>query len=171
MNYYPTFPSSSRLDFRIMDLSDAAFFMELVNTPKWIEFIGERNVKSIADAEKYIQDKMISSYEKYGFGNYAIILKDTNQVIGSVGLYKRPDFDYFDVGYALMPAFENQGYTSEAVKEILNFARQTLKHNKVLGFTAADHVASQRVLIKNGLSFIKEFEYSGDLCYLYSIDL
>ena len=65
MNTYET----ERLTLRPMTIEDAEFFMELVNTEKWLKFIGDRNVKDIKAAENYIKERMYPQYEK-GYYNY-----------------------------------------------------------------------------------------------------
>ena len=55
---------TERLIIREMTLKDAPFLLKLLNDPTWIQFIGDRNVHSVIDAENYIQEKMIASYKK-----------------------------------------------------------------------------------------------------------
>ena len=56
--------------------TDAAFIFELLNTPTWIQFIGERNINTLEDAENYIVQKMMPSYIENGFGFCAVKLKE-----------------------------------------------------------------------------------------------
>ena len=59
---------TERLIISEISIEDAPFFYDLVNDPEWIQFIGDRNVKTIADAENYLSTKIIPSYKKNGFG-------------------------------------------------------------------------------------------------------
>lgn len=57
---------------------DAPFIFELMNTPKWIKYIGDRNVNSIEEAKEYIINKMQPQLEKLGYSNYTVIRKVDN---------------------------------------------------------------------------------------------
>ena len=55
---------TDRLTLRKLTLADAPFIYELVNSPNWLEYIGEKNVKNLKDAENYIQAKILNHYKK-----------------------------------------------------------------------------------------------------------
>ena len=81
---------TQRLLISKFTLNDASFFLELVNTPNWLKYIGDRNTKTKQDAEKRIEEGHLASYKEYGFGFYKLLLKDENRKpIGSCGLIKR----------------------------------------------------------------------------------
>lgn len=67
--------TTQRLYLRNFELTDAPFILELLNTPAWLQFIGDRNVKTEEDATAYLENRLIKGYEN-GFGFYVIILKD-----------------------------------------------------------------------------------------------
>ena len=56
-------------------VDDAPFMLALLTMPSWLEFIGDRGVRTLEDARQYILDNPISSYRQYGFGPYAVRLK------------------------------------------------------------------------------------------------
>ena len=70
---------TERLIIRPMSVDDADLIFELYNMPKFIKFIGNRNINSLSDAENYIKTKFLPQFEKSGFGNYLIVLKEGNQ--------------------------------------------------------------------------------------------
>ena len=61
---------TERLIIRPMSTDDADLILELYNMPKFIKFIGDRNINSLSDAENYIKAKFLPQFEKSGFGNY-----------------------------------------------------------------------------------------------------
>ena len=69
MSIYKTF-QTERLLLRPTSGEDALFIYELFNTPRWLQFIGERDVKSEEAARAYIQTKMLPQLKKLGFSNY-----------------------------------------------------------------------------------------------------
>ncbi|WP_223034605.1 GNAT family N-acetyltransferase [Hanstruepera marina] len=145
---------------------DAAFYLELLNTPKWITYIGDRHLKTVDDAKNYLQEKTIPAYAKQGFGFYKLTKKESNRPIGTSGLIKRDTLDFPDIGFALLPEYEGKGYGYEASIKILELAKTTFKLNKVLGITLEHNTNSIKLLEKLGLSFekkIKPFEDDEEL--------
>lgn len=144
---------SDRLLIRPISIIDAAFMLQLMNTPGWIGFIGDRNVKDRTAASNYILTRIIPSYHSNGFGLYLVLLKSNNIPIGICGLVKREGLDHPDLGFAVMPEYERQGYITEASKKILEFAEKQLQLPTIYGITTQSNIAAIRVLEKQGLSF------------------
>jgi RimJ/RimL family protein N-acetyltransferase len=163
---------TNRLILRPSTTEDAAFFLELLNTPKWIEFIGDRNVHTTKEAEEYIKNKMLPQYEKLGFGNYTVIRKLDGEKIGSCGLYDREGIDGVDIGFAFLPAYNNEGYGFEASKELLHAAKNTFNLKKVNAITTKENVISQKLILKLGLIYEATIKIPNDEeeLLLYNID-
>jgi ribosomal-protein-alanine N-acetyltransferase len=87
--------------------------LKLMSTPKWLTNIADSKVNTLVVAEAYIGSKMTPQFEQLGFRNYVIVLKDTNVQMGCVGIYDRPTLKGYDFGFALLPAYEKQGYSYE----------------------------------------------------------
>ena len=135
---------------------DASLIYELMNTPKWIEYIGDRNVHSIEDAEAYIQEKMLPQLESLGYSNYTVIRKSDGEKIGTCGLYDRDGLEGIDIGFAFLPQFEKKGYAFESVSKLLEVAILDLKINEISAITIKENVGSQKLLTKIGMTF-KEY--------------
>lgn len=161
MPNYKTF-QTERLLLRPTSLEDALFIYELLNTPKWLQFIGEREVKSEEAAWAYIRAKMLPQLEKLGFGNYTVIRKADNVKLGSCGLYDRPGLEGIDLGFAFLPQHEKKGYAFEASKELLRAAVEDFGLKKVNAITAGENLGSQKLLEKLGLVFTKTIRLPGE---------
>jgi len=135
---------------------DASLIYELMNTPKWIEYIGDRNVHSIEDAEAYIQEKMLPQLESLGYSNYTVIRKSDGEKIGTCGLYDRDGLEGIDIGFAFLPQFEKKGYAFESVSKLLEVAIHDLKINEISAITIRENLDSQKLLTKIGMTF-KEY--------------
>jgi RimJ/RimL family protein N-acetyltransferase len=142
---------TERLFLRQMDTSDAAFLVAVMNTPKWLKFIGDRNVRSEQDGISYITDRVLSQYERLGFSNFTVIRKSDGAKIGVCGLYDRPGLDGIDIGFAFLPEYEGQGYGFEAANVVKDAAMNLFKLEKLVAITSKENVASQRLLEKIGL--------------------
>jgi [ribosomal protein S5]-alanine N-acetyltransferase len=107
-------------------LEDAAFFLRLLNEPSWLENIGDRGVRSLADAEGYIRNNVWAAYRTCGFGLYAVQLKSAPLPIGLCGLVKRDFLASPDLGFALLPEYVGYGYATEAARAVIAYAHATL---------------------------------------------
>lgn len=105
------------------------------------------------DAKKFIQHTLIKSYTENGFGSYVMKRKDTKEAIGLCGLIKRDALEYPDIGFAILPAFENKGYTTEAAAATLQHAKEKLNMKVVLAITNKENVKSIKLLEKIGLHY------------------
>lgn len=147
---------TERLILKPTTEEDAAYILELMNSPKWIQYIGDRNLKTLEDAEAYIRLKMLPQLERLGFSNYTIIRKSDGVKMGSCGLYDREGVKGVDIGYALLEAYEGQGYAIESAIKIRDLGFSDFGQNKISAITAVDNYASQKLLKKLGLEFVKK---------------
>src|SRR5687768_16703613 len=67
---------TSRLRLRLLTYDDAAFIVRLMNTPGWLAFIGDRDVRSEEAARSYLRNGPLKSYRDNGFGLYLVETKD-----------------------------------------------------------------------------------------------
>jgi len=149
-----TITQTKRLSIEEVNLSDVSFIFQLLNSPNWIQHIGDRGISTNLHAEQYIVNSLIKSYQEKKFGLYKMVLKTDDQPIGICGLLKRDYLDVPDIGFAVLPDFEGNGYTSEAGIAILDDARARLGIEKVQAITSPGNFGSQHVLKKIGLRMI-----------------
>jgi RimJ/RimL family protein N-acetyltransferase len=150
MGSYKTF-ETERLFLQPTSEEDAAFIFELLNTPKWIENIGDRNIMSVKMATDYIVNKMHPQLERLGYGNYTLIRKIDGVKIGSCGLYDREGLEGIDIGFAFLPEYEGKGFAFEAADRLKNAAFNEFGLNTINAITSKHNVASQKLLEKLGL--------------------
>jgi [ribosomal protein S5]-alanine N-acetyltransferase len=161
MSKYMTF-ETERLLMRPVATEDKAFILELFNSPKWIEFIGERNVKTPEEASLYIEEKMLPQLEKLGYGNNVVILKDKNIKIGTCGLFDREGLEGVDIGFAFLPQYTGLGYAYESAAKILDAAFNVYNLEFVSAITTAPNYSSRKLLERIGLHFVKMIHMKGD---------
>lgn len=160
---------TERLLLREYNLNDVPFIFKLMNSEGWLKNIGDRNIKTLEDAEAYMQKNYLSSYEKHGFGPYLVTLKEDGTPIGSSGLYKRDNLDFPDVGFAFLSEFANKGYAYESAKAVMNYAAEKLKLQTIVGITLPENSASIKLLKKLGLTEIGTYKYEdGEELLLFS---
>ncbi len=139
-----------RLTLREAVSSDAAFCLALLNDRSWLENIGDRGVRTAADAERYISDSLRPPYQALGFGLYVVQLKSGARPIGLCGLLKRDFLSAPDLGFALLPDFVGSGYAAEAARAVLSHAQGKLGSEQLYAIVQARNHRSIRLLERLG---------------------
>jgi len=142
---------TDRLTLRDFTLADAPFILKLVNTPEWLEFIGDKHVHNLQDAERYLTNGPIKSQAEHGYALWAVGMRNTQELIGMCGFVKREKFEHPDIGFALMPNQAGKGYGYEMANATLTYGRDTLRFPTILGITSPHNDRSIGVLTKIGL--------------------
>lgn len=146
---------SERISLRKFTDADAPFIIRLLNSKGWLDFIGNRNVKSIEDAFNYLNKSIYSGYNDNGYGLWKVTLNETDEPIGMCGLLKRTDLPSSDIGFAFLPEYIGQGFGQEASKAVLQIAAERFKLDEVLAITDPANTKSIGLLIKSGFGFSK----------------
>lgn len=152
---------TERLRLRRMSEAHADFVLELLNEPAFIENVADRGVRTLEQAEEFIAERILSSYQKYGFGSYVVELKESRIPAGICGLVKRETLDDVDIGYALLTRHCGRGYAYEAAAALLDYGRKTLKLPRIVAVTAPGNRSSIKLLEKLGMKFAKVIHLPG----------
>jgi ribosomal-protein-alanine N-acetyltransferase len=150
-----TIVETDRLVMREIGKDDAAFIFELLNTPSFIRYIGDRGVRVLDDARHYIETRYHQSYREHGYGLYAVELKPGQKPIGMCGFVRRNELPGPDIGFAFLPEYEGKGYGYESASAIMKYGRETLGFDRVFAITSIDNEKSGGLLIKLGFVFDK----------------
>jgi RimJ/RimL family protein N-acetyltransferase len=153
---------TDRLTLRHLSTGDAEFILELLNEPSFIRYIGDKQIRTLDDARRYVLEGPMKSYATYGFGLNLVQLKSEGKPIGICGLLKRDTLPDPDIGFAFLPAFWNQGYAFEAAAAVMSHGRANLGVERVLAITTPDNEASGKLLGKIGLRFDRLVKLSED---------
>jgi RimJ/RimL family protein N-acetyltransferase len=153
---------TERLKLRKFNLHDTTFIVELFNSPGWLQFIGDRNVRTEEQAVSYLKNGPIKSYVENGFGLYLVEIKDMGTSIGMCGMLKRDGLENPDIGFAFLPDHTGKGYARESAEATLKYALETLQLPKISAITKPDNQRSIRLLEGIGLKFEKRISASND---------
>ncbi len=146
---------TERLFLYPISLDDAEFVLAVHNTPKFIQFIGDRNLKTLEDAENYIKKRFLPHYEKHGFGNCLIVEKSSGEKLGAVGVFVRDGLEVPDIGFSFLPEFERKGYGYEASSKLMETVFTDFGLNKISAITTNENIESQKLIEKLGLKYVK----------------
>lgn len=143
--------STARLRLRLFTPEDASFVVALLNSPGWLRYIGDRHVHTDAEASDWLALRIISHYAARGYGFWAVEPLQGGACMGLCGLIWRNGLDAPDLGYALLPAHEGQGYAREAAAACLRHGHSVLKMQRILAITDPHNERSARVLLDVGM--------------------
>ncbi|WP_456438490.1 GNAT family N-acetyltransferase [Psychroserpens sp.] len=158
---------TNRLIISKITIDDASFLLELMNTPGWLKYNGDRNVKTLEQAITHVKNNQLKCYETFGFGYYKLQLKDESlKTIGTSGLLKRDNLKHIDIGFSLLPEYHKKGYGFEAASEIMKLAKNTFSIKTLCAITLSINQPSINLLEKLGFFYqktIKPFEDDKEL--------
>jgi RimJ/RimL family protein N-acetyltransferase len=140
---------TERLTLRRLCADDAPFILGLLNEPSFLEFIGDKGVRTLEAAGGYIAGQ-VQSYQRHGFGLYLTIRTVDAVPLGICGLVRREALPEVDLGFAFRPSFWSRGYAFEAAGAVLRHATGPLGLAQVLAITEAGNLSSIRLLEKLG---------------------
>lgn len=155
---------TDRLTLSRLAAGDASFILTLLNSEGWIRFIGDRKVRTEEDAAAYVEKIMNNPNILY----WVITQTDDKRPAGVVSLVKRDYLDHWDIGFALLPAFQGRQYAYESALAVLREAAATGQHTKFLATVMKENTASMALLEKLGLQFEKEIMADVGPLLLYS---
>lgn len=142
-----------RLRLRRFVTDDATFALELLNDADFLRHIGDRGVRTLNDAERYLVNGPIADYRRHGHGLYAVCPAGAETPIGMCGLLKRDYLRAPDLGFALLPEARRNGYTLEAARAVLEHDPPRLGLKEILAITSPLNEASIRLLGRLGFVF------------------
>jgi len=157
-----TFPIfTQRLYIRDVAIEDAAFILELFNTPDWLRFIGHRQIHTLSDAEKYIQGIQKKENVKY----YVVQHLEQKTSMGLITLIKREYLEHPDLGFAFLPQFTGQGFALEASSLMLTYIQTVF--SEVFAITIPENKSSIKLLGNLGFEIVGKVFQQEEVLHLF----
>jgi len=153
---------TKRLRLRLFTHDDLQIMFSLGSDPDVIEY-ADTPCKDLEEAKQRLEQGPLADYQKYGYGRFAVELKETGKVIGFCGIKYLPEIDLPEVGYRYLKEYWGRGIGTEAAKASVEFARQDLKIKKLIALIVPENTASIRVAEKLGMK-------RGPLIHIYDTD-
>ena len=145
---------TERLRLREFTAADAAFVLELLNEPAWLEHIGDRGVRTVDDARRYIDDGPRAMYARHGFGIWLVENKADGEPVGACGLLKREVLQEVDLGFAFLERHWGNGFAREAATAALRLAHERWGLSRLVALTARRNERSMTLLRRLGFRFL-----------------
>jgi RimJ/RimL family protein N-acetyltransferase len=154
---------TTRLQLRPLTLDDAAFYLQLLNEPSFLENIGDKGVRDLDGARAAMLAGPIAMQARLGYSLWHVSRKEDGAAIGMCGLIKRDTLPATDIGYAYLPAYWGQGYAWEAAAAALAYGRDVVGLPTLLGIVSPSNTASAQLLKKLGMRYVERIEPNTDL--------
>ena len=147
----PLFTPRLRLD-PLQD-DDAHFIWTLLNDPGFKRWIGDRGVRTPADAPAYLRKGPWATYDAHGFGLMRVALREGGEPVGMCGLLRRDWLPQPDIGFSFLQRHCSQGYGREAAAAVLRDGEERLGVREVGAIVAPDNAASIGLLQRLGFEY------------------
>ncbi len=158
MHRLPLPPATARLTWELLSAADAEFLCELMNEPAYLKHIGDRGVRTPADARRFLRERLLPHYDAHGYGLYRVTFASVGTSIGICGFVRRDFLDGPDLGFAFLEQFTGRGLGCEAATAILAWGLTQFSFSHVYGIVAPGNAPSLSLLAKLG------FQRKGTLC-------
>lgn len=158
---------TDRTYLRETTIKDAESFYNLNSDPEVIKYTGDATFTSLAEARDFYGS--YDHFNKYNRGRWAVIHKDTNEIMGWCGLKHHESTMNTDIGFRFFKKHWNKGYATETSHLCMHYAFRRLALEEVIARAAKKNVASLKVISKLGMTYQNDFEDHGNLAELYSI--
>ena len=153
---------TTRLRLRLFTHNDLQVMHQLNTDPDVIRYADDP-ARDIDETIQRLEEGPLSDYKKYGYGRFAVELKETGEVIGFCGIKYLPEIDLPEVGYRYLKEYWGRGIGTEAAEACVVFAREDLNIKKLIALIVPENIASIRVAEKLGMS-------KGPLIHIYGVD-
>ena len=162
---------TARLSIEPFTLDDADFIVELLNEPTFRRYIGDKGVRTVDDARRYLREAPLRHYEQHGFGLCRVSLRESGVPVGMNGLVHRPEFDHPDLGFAFLKDHWSNGYALESSIAIVEYVRKTLGIDTVIAMADEGNAASVRLLEKLGFRYRQRVTMPGESSEVLQFEL
>lgn len=156
---------TQRLSLGTLVSSDAKMIFTLFNEPNVLEYIGDKEIRTLDDAERYIVEDQQTKQKTHGFSFYCMRIKDTNTPIGICGLIQRDGAEFVELGFAVLSEYYRQGYTREASEAVIDFAKTTLNLDTLYAKSSQDNLPSKLMLEQLGFTSYSASTLDKDLSH------
>ena len=154
---------TKRLNLRLFDDEDVQIMFELNSDPEIIKYAEATPARDLDEARQRLEQGPLSDYAKYGYGRFAVELKETGNVIGFCGIKYLPEIDLPEIGYRFLKKYWGMGIGTEAARICVGFARDDLEIRKLVALIVPENTGSIRIAEKLGMT-------RGSLIHIFETD-
>jgi len=143
---------TERLILRKFDLNDSeAMYRNWASDPEVTKYLTWETYQSVSEADSILA-MWAKDYEKPDFYQWAVVLKEISEPIGSISVVNMED-DIPEIGYCIGKAWWNMGITTEALKRVMKYLFEEVEVNKIIARHDVRNPASGMVMKKAGMKY------------------
>jgi len=157
---------TNRLNLRLLEQRDIMYLHPLESDPEVKEFFPD-GARDRAKTEDMI-NRFISNYTENGLPCFLLFDLESDEFIGRAG-FGLTESGEIEVGYVLHKKFWGQGYASEAVTALLEYARENIDVDYIIAYAVTENIGSTRVMEKCGMKYYKTDMAKGVECKFYKV--
>ncbi len=162
-------PTTARLLFRPFAPVDLDLLhREIYSHPQVAGALSPTGVLSLSDTAQILA-RRLEHWQKHGFGAWALVHQQSQQLIGHCGLHYLASSPEVELTYTIHPNYWRQGLATEAAAAVLDWGFEQLNLPQIVGVTGPDNAASQRVMQKLGMQYQKNMQYNGSEVLYYAL--
>lgn len=148
---------TERLILRDWQVSDADDYYEMFKDPD-VQNMGAKICSTYQESLRSV--RVLNQCQEC----WAIVLKNSGVVIGSIWLENRPD-SCKEIEYGIAKRYQNNGYVTEAIKRVLEYSFTELALSSVVAYIYIDNLKSIKVIQKCGFTYVEtSYRRSGSTC-------
>lgn len=151
---HPIF-QSQKLLYSQFTKNDASLIHEMNHDPAVLRYVHEAP-STLERAQQRLENSILPHYQQYGYGRWAIYLKEDEAFIGWCGLKFRPERNETDLGYRFIQKYWGKGYATEAAKASIDFGFTHLGLPRITATAHIENIASLEVLKKCGMLYLRD---------------
>jgi RimJ/RimL family protein N-acetyltransferase len=159
---------TERLIIREFEENDILSLYKIESDPRIIEFIPWSKLSTLNDCRKQIK-KYISNYNKFKLNTWAVVLKESDEVIGITQLIYSNKIKGVEIGTKILPEYWSKGYASELSKSVVHYGLYDLEIDEITAVTDINNAGAIKSLINMGMTLKKYGYYNGAEAAFYSI--
>lgn len=165
---------TERLILREILPSDEMAIFRLDSNPNVHQYLGNNPISSREESSKSIKH-IRQQYIQNGIGRFAVVLKETNEMIGWSGIKfitetENNHINFYEIGYRFIEEYWGKGYAFESAKAWLDYGFNKMKIKKIYASANKENAASIKILKKIGMQQVSEFNWYGIPCYWFELE-
>jgi ribosomal-protein-alanine N-acetyltransferase len=160
---------TERLLLRPICENDLDHLVALGNEPAVMDLVGTAKPRTREETAQRLQ-RIMAHWREHGFGYWALLDKAESSFAGWCGVGYWHELPDAELGYALVPRYWGRGLATEAVVRVLRHGFEVLRLPRVVGVTRVENVASQKVMLKAGMTLRQPYQYDGHEGLMYAIE-
>jgi ribosomal-protein-alanine N-acetyltransferase len=159
---------TDRLIIREFEKDDVLSLYKIESDPRIIEFIPWNKLRTLNECKRQIK-KIMNGYKRYKLNSWAVVEKETNQVIGITQLVYSNKIKGIEIGTKILPEYWSKGYASELSEAVVHYGLYELGIDEITAVTDINNAGAIKSLINMGMKLKKYGYYKGTKSAFYSL--